>query len=112
MKKFCTTLAVILLICGIICGIIVTNKLGIISAILVFMSGIVLPIILFAIGEALQKLDDIKKTLEAVSPGLESLSKEAKNKEILEQGGWKCPDCGTINRFYVTDCKCGKAKPE
>ena len=36
-------------------------------------------------------------------------SRQEEEKEILENGGWKC-DCGTINYHYVTSCRCGKSK--
>lgn len=112
MKRMCNTLAVILLIAGIIGGIIVSNQLGFASSIGVFVSAIILPIILFAIGEALQKLDEIKATVEDVLPGLKNLTKNAKEKEILADGGWICPKCGTVNHFYTNGCKCGQRKDE
>lgn len=29
------------------------------------------------------------------------------DKTILDAGGWVCSQCGTVNGFCVTNCKCG-----
>lgn len=29
---------------------------------------------------------------------------------IIEEGGWKCPNCDTTNPNYITTCKCGTSK--
>ena len=34
----------------------------------------------------------------------------AREERILSEGGWKCPNCGTLNQNYVTSCGCGMSK--
>lgn len=53
------------------------------------------------------KIDEINTTEYIYGPGDLSPYEE---KKILANGGWKCPDCGNINRSYETTCKCGKHK--
>ncbi|MGN0370437.1 MAG: hypothetical protein ACI4EW_07815 [Butyrivibrio sp.] len=53
------------------------------------------------------KIDEINTTEYIYGPGNLSPDEE---KNILANGGWKCPDCGKINRSYETTCKCGKRK--
>ena len=38
-------------------------------------------------------------------------NEEARNKRILDEGGWKC-SCGRINYHYVSTCACGVNKRE
>lgn len=35
---------------------------------------------------------------------------QARKNKILSEGGWKCPQCGTINQSYITSCGCGMRK--
>ncbi len=68
---------------------------------------------------ALYTLGDIHEQLQSYTfagrSGLSDLSglsedKETKNKRLLANGGWKCPDCGSIHPSYETTCKCGRSK--
>lgn len=46
----------------------------------------------------------------SVENGLTAIANEEEKKRILNNGGWKCPDCGKVNRSYETTCKCGRSK--
>ena len=39
-------------------------------------------------------------------------SEVARHKRLLNEGGWKCYKCGTVNAAYVTTCGCGVHKRE
>ena len=39
------------------------------------------------------------------------VSKGDREKEILDEGGWKCV-CGRVNYHYVSSCACGKNRRE
>lgn len=112
MKKACKALGIILLVGGIIGAIIVTKQLGVVSAISIYISVLILPVILLAIAEILENQEYIIKSNEKFFPFLDILAKEAEEREILSSGGWKCPVCDTFNRFYEKTCnKCGQEKP-
>ncbi len=49
------------------------------------------------------------RTTESVENKLEETVKEAREKKILDEGGWKCP-CGRVNNSYTTTCVCGVHK--
>lgn len=112
MKMICKALGAILLIGGMIGAIIITKQLGFLSAISVYIMALVLPVILLAIAEILDNQEYIIALNKQVSPTLlDSLEKEAEEKGMLLDGGWKCPKCGTVNRSYFGTCKCGEKKP-
>lgn len=113
MKMICKALGAILLIGGMIGAIIITKQLGFLSAISVYIMALVLPVILLAIAEILENQEYIIASNKQVSPTLlGSLEKEAEEKDILSNGGWKCPKCGNVNRSYTNTCKCGAKKEE
>ena len=112
MKMICKALGAILLIGGMIGAIIITKQLGFLSAISVYIMALVLPVILLAIAEIIENQEYIIALNKQVSPTLlGSLEKEAEEKDILSNGGWKCPKCGNVNRSYTNTCKCGAVKP-
>ena len=113
MKMICKALGAILLIGGMIGAIIITKQLGFLSAISVYIMALVLPVILLAIAEIIENQEYIIALNNQVSPTLlGSLEKEAEEKDILSNGGWKCPKCGNVNRSYTNTCKCGAKKEE
>ncbi|MBO7732814.1 MAG: hypothetical protein J6S67_09685 [Methanobrevibacter sp.] len=113
MKMICKALGAILLIGGMIGAIIITKQLGFLSAISVYIMALVLPVILLAIAEIIENQEYIIALNKQVSPTLlGSLEKEAEEKDILSNGGWKCPKCGNVNRSYTNTCKCGAKKEE
>lgn len=113
MKMICKALGAILLIGGMIGAIIITKQLGFLSAISVYIMALVLPVILLAIAEIIENQEYIITLNKQVSPTLlGSLEKEAEEKDILSNGGWKCPKCGNVNRSYTNTCKCGAKKEE
>lgn len=40
------------------------------------------------------------------------LLRKVENENILNNGGWKCCFCNSINASYVTSCACGRSKDE
>ena len=113
MKMICKALGAILLIVGMIGAIIITKQLGFLSAISVYIMALVLPVILLAIAEIIENQEYIIALNKQVSPTLlGSLEKEAEEKDILSNGGWKCPKCGNVNLSYTNTCKCGAKKDE
>ena len=50
------------------------------------------------------------KTKEAVKEATAQEESKSREEKILSQGGWKCPQCGTINQSYVSSCGCGMNK--
>lgn len=41
---------------------------------------------------------------------LAALAKQAEEENILNAGGWRCPNCNRINQYCVTTCVCGRSK--
>ena len=80
-----------------------------------FASGLSVAIVtvaLYTLGEIHDKLVGLKYLFEDANKpsALQEGAKEAEDRKILENGGWKCPDCGKIHRGYETSCTCGRSK--
>lgn len=74
----------------------------------------VVSVALYTLGDIYDKVyysnvDSIELSPQ-VAQKLAALIHEEETKKILANGGWECPDCGEINRSYLTTCKCGKGK--
>ncbi|MGN0379171.1 MAG: hypothetical protein ACI4EU_06250 [Butyrivibrio sp.] len=69
--------------------------------------GMIVGSFLFTMGVIDCKVDEINEYRYLNGPGVLSPDEE---KYVMSNGGWKCPDCGRINRVYETTCKCGKTK--
>ena len=126
MKKICSVLATLTLILGFAGALILAKNFGASGNIYTpnrnwgvtlgiffgtFFPTIILSVILFAISEILENQEIIMASNKQVSPTLlGSLEKEAEEKDILSNGGWKCPKCGNVNRSYTNTCKCGAKK--
>lgn len=53
-----------------------------------------------------------KPEVPKVSYSENLLLKKVENDNILNNGGWKCCYCNSINASYVTSCSCGRNKDE
>lgn len=53
------------------------------------------------------------QTAKAVSDSASvpsAADEDAKARKVIEGGGWKCPQCGSLNMSYVSSCGCGMNK--
>ena len=61
-------------------------------------------------GVDIQKAE-IQKAIQS-SSAFFAAENEARERKILAEGGWRCPNCGELNHHYVTSCSCGKSKKD
>lgn len=47
---------------------------------------------------------------EKLEEGTSVIAEQDEVNRIIENGGWRCSDCGKINQSYITTCMCGKSK--
>ena len=47
---------------------------------------------------------------EKLEEGTPVIAEQDEVNKIIENGGWRCSDCGKINQSYITTCMCGKSK--
>lgn len=47
---------------------------------------------------------------EKLEEGTSVIAEQDEENRIIENGGWRCSDCGKINQSYITTCMCGKSK--
>ncbi len=50
------------------------------------------------------------RTKEVVDKATAPVESKSKEEKILSQGGWRCPQCGSLNQNYVSSCGCGMSK--
>ena len=124
MKEKCKLLGSIIILIGTLSGIVVAIALGknlygeqmvglTLGIIASFILGsLFFAFILYALSDVLECLGKQIEILEQISPALKKLSAEARGEEILADGGWKCPMCGKVNRFYTVYCSCGQKKED
>lgn len=136
MKKACYVLGIIVIVAGLVGAVILAHRLGVTVDIVtsgsyykftetvsnrdwgttigifvgVLFPSIVLGIMLFAFSDILEKLDAQATIIEKFTPLLKNMPNEELEKKILADGGWKCPECGNVNRSYTNECKCGLKK--
>ena len=75
----------------------ITTTLGIFLGTLI--PSIMLSVILSALGEVLEKLENAEKKIDAC---METI------KELAGKETWKCPVCGKENPISVKVCECGQ----
>lgn len=68
-------------------------------------------VILFSIGEILERLENVGESIQDLDSKINSInSKNNENDEILYNNSWKCPKCGRVNHNYTGTCACGYSK--
>ena len=50
------------------------------------------------------------KTKEEVKKATAPKDDESREEKILSHGGWRCPQCGSLNHNYISTCGCGMNK--
>ena len=95
-----------------------TFLLGLIGLAEGLLATVIVSFMMYGFGELIEKTTNIDKnidrmlrTTESVENKLEEAGKEAREKKILDEGGWKCK-CGRINYMYVSTCACGLNRRE
>lgn len=131
MKSICKTFGNIILFLGIIGSIFISNSLGKVLnyetiklernwtlTITLFLScalsAIVLSIILYGIGEILERLEHIGGAMDIQSGDSSNLptSRSSENIKSIKDTSWRCPTCGQINNTSDLKCKsCNLARP-
>lgn len=72
---------------------------------------LLLPLMLFVVGEILARLANIEYNLYAIANRTYANSaKDEAREKLLDNGGWRCNQCGKINQGYIGTCVCGNAK--
>ena len=93
-----------------------TFLLGLIGLAEGLLATVIVSFMMYGFGELIEKTTNIDKnidrmlrTTESVENKLEEAGKEAREKKILDEDGWKC-SCGRVNNSYTTTCACGVHK--
>lgn len=119
MGKACKTLSVIYGILGTISAFVVAFYYGRVAEVsryettytrnwvltISLFLGIMLSVIIVCV--ALSTLGDVWLKVNGLSY---YRATQESDTHILQNGGWKCPDCGTVNMSYNSTCKCGRSK--
>ena len=95
-----------------------TFLLGLIGLAEGLLATVIVSFMMYGFGELIEKTTNIDKnidrmlrTTESVENKLEEAGKEAREKQILDEGGWRCK-CGRVNNSYTTTCVCGVHKQD
>lgn len=131
MQKTCITLAVIVIIVGIIGSIALAWNNGVTVNVNSYygvkeernvaltigwlvgglFSTAILSVILLSVGEILERLEILQINIGDMECKVQSIdSKNSEDENILYNNSWKCPKCGRVNNSYTGTCACGYCK--
>ena len=110
-KKLCKVLAIITFLFSLIGAFIIADKIGTnIGEIIGIFVGIAFPsivlaVILWALSEILDRLDESNDNRTAITQEVSTYKK-------TENENWECPVCGKKNPLNVKVCECGQESYE
>lgn len=131
MKSLCKDIGYVVLVLGAIGSVFLAKESGVdieysysfdityernwLSTIVYFLIGLastgIFATIFFALSTILEKLETLEYRIPATDTNsLTGMSDSLREQRMVDNGGWKCNQCGRINDNTTGSCACGASK--